>query len=410
MSVEIRVCPPERFAEFLRTDEVTFSEDQPDDLYERIEAVSDKERFVCGIEDDRFVATAGVFSLRLSVPGGDIAAGGITGVSVLPTHRRRGLMSKLMRLMIDDCHRRGEPVAMLWAAEGAIYQRFGFGIGTFSLNLEAESRAVRFAREWPTEGRFRLLPAGEGREIVEPVYETARAQRAGFLTRTPDWWSGILPYSEKDKKGGEARRLVVYETDAGVEAYAVYKTKAEWNVRGPNGQLIVDEAMASTPRGTREIWRYLLSVDLMQTLKTWRLPPDHPILTLAAEPRRLGVTIGDGLWVRILDVTSALEGRTYGLNGHGHGRVSFDLRDEYCPWNAGRWCVEVEAGRASVARTDDAADLALDAKDLASLFLGGFTSTALSTAGRVVELQPGGLAAADDLFPTALKPWCPQVF
>jgi len=243
MSFEIRVCPPERFAELIKTAEVAFSEDVPDDLVKRVEAVSDKERFLCAMQDDRFVATSGVFGTHLSVPGGEVPAGGIAWVTVLPTHRRRGIMSGMMRRMIDDCHRRREPIAMLWAAEGAIYQRFGFGLGTLSMNLEAEARAVGFAREWPSESRFRLLPAGEGREIVEPVYEAARAQRSGFLSRTPDWWAGILPDAEKDKKGGEAKRLVVYETDAGAEAYAVYKTKAEWNVRGPGGTLTVEEAI-----------------------------------------------------------------------------------------------------------------------------------------------------------------------
>ena len=410
MSVEIRVCPSDRFAEFLRTAEVGFSEDVSDELIKRVESVSDKERFFCAMEDDRFVATSGVFSVRLSVPGGEMAAGGITWVTVVPSHRRRGIMREMMRRMIDDGRNRGEPIAMLWAAEGAIYQRFGFGLATYSVSLESDARSFAFAREWPAEGSFRLLPAGEGRELVEPVYDAARSQRSGFLSRTPDWWVGILPDAEKDKKGGEVKRLVVYEVDGHAEAFAIYKTKAEYDARGSSSKLMVDEAIASTPRGTREIWRYLHNVDLMRTVKTWRLPLDHPVLTFLAEPRRLGATIGDGLWIRILDISAALQGRTYGIDGHGRGRVNFDLRDDYCPWNAGRWSLEVADGRARVARTDTEADLSMDANDLASLFLGGFSATALAAAGRIVEMRPGGLAAADGLFPTSLKPWCPQEF
>jgi predicted acetyltransferase len=172
----------------------------------------------------------------------------------------------------------------------------------------------------------------------------------------------------------------------------------------------VDEAIASTPRGTREIWRYLLEVDLVRTLKTWRLPVDHPIFLLTDEPRRLGTTAGDGLWLRIVDAAAALAGRTYGIDGHGEGSLILDLRDEYCPWNAGRWRLDVADGRPAVARTEGAADLALDANDLASLFLGGYTATALAAAGRVVQLRPGALAVADGLFPTATAPWCPQEF
>ena len=410
MSAEIRVCPPERFAELLKTAEVAFSEDVSDELIAKVEVVADKERFLCAMEDDRFVATSGAFTLKLSVPGGEVPAAGVTWVTVLPSHRRRGLMSGMMRLLIDDAHRRGEPIAMLWAAEGAIYQRFGYGLATYSTNLEAEVMSVGFARDWPRGGSFRLMPVGEGRELVAPIYEAVRNTRAGFLGRGPDWWLGVLPDTEKDKKGGEAKRLVVFETDAGPEAYAVYKTKAEWNVRGPAGVLTVEEAFGSTPHGTREIWRYLLSVDLVRTLKMWRLPSDHALFALAAEPRRLGTTMGDGLWVRILDVAAALEARTYGLNGDADGELVFDLRDEYCPWNAGRWKIVAEAGKARVTRTESAPDLAMDTNDLASLFLGGFAATSLAETGRVVELRPGGLGKADGLFVTALKPWCPQEF
>ena len=316
----------------------------------------------------------------------------------------------MMRLMIDDCHRRGEPIAALWAAEGAIYQRFGFGLGTLAMSIEADSRAFRFAREWPEEGRCRLLPAGEGLEIVEPIYEAAPRGRAGFLRRPPQWWPGRLPDAEKDNKGGEAKRLVVFEIGGRAEAYAVYKIKADWGARGPNHTLSVEEAFSSTPGGTRAIWRYLMCVDLVRTVKASRLPVDHPLFMLAAEPRALGACAGDGLWVRIVDVPAALSGRAYGVNGHGRGRIVIELRDEYCPWNAGRWDLSVEDGRGRVERTEAEADVALEANDLASMFLGGFSASALAIAGRVVELRAGGLDTADALFPTALKPWCPQEF
>ena len=278
------------------------------------------------------------------------------------------------------------------------------------MNLEAETRSVGFAGTTPREGACRLLAVGEGRDQVAPIYEAARSTRPGFMSRTPDWWVGVLPLVEKDAKGGEARRLVLFETEDGPEAYAVYKTKAEWNVRGPAGTLVVEEAIGSTARGTREIWRYLFEVDLIRTLKTWRLPSDHPVFSLATEPRRLGTTMGDGLWLRIVDVVSALEGRTYGLDGRGNGRLVFELRDDYCPWNAGRWDLEVNDGRARVTRTEAAADVSFGPNELASLYLGGFTASVFAAAGRLEEVRTGALATADLLFPTALKPWCPQEF
>jgi predicted acetyltransferase len=394
----------------LKTAEVGFAEDVSDDLIERVRKVSDPDRFVCALDSDRFVATGGVFSVNLSVPGGDLPAGGVTWVTVIPSHRRRGILRRMMRLMVDDCHTRNEPLAMLWASEGSIYQRFGYGLATWAVNLEAEVASAGYAREWPDEGSFRILRVGEGLDLVAPVYDAVRAERAGFLSRTPEWWVGQLPLADKDAKGGEAKRLVVYETAGGVEAYAVYKTKADWTRGLANGTITVDEAMGSTPAGTRAIWRYLFGIDLMKTLRAWRLPADHPVLMLAAEHRRLGIHMGDGLWLRIVDVKAALEGRTYGIDGRGSGRVTFDLRDDYCPWNAGRWTLDVADGRGSVAAATEPVDLELDANDLGSLFLGGFSATALAGAGRVFELRGGGLATADRLFPTALQPWCPQEF
>jgi predicted acetyltransferase len=410
MSVEVRVCPPERFRELLKTAEVGFSEDLADDTAARVELVADKERWFAAFDGDTMVGTSGIFTLRMSVPGGELPTGGITFVTVLPSHRRRGLMSGMMRLMIDDSHRRGEPLAALWAAEGAIYQRFGFGLATDSVSLAAETRSLGLSSRWPHEGSFRLLPPGQGRELVAPVYAAVRKQRAGFMARPPEWWVGALPLVEKDAKGGAARRLVVYETDSGPEAYAVYKVRADWDGLGPKATLDVEEAVGATPRGTREIWRYLIDIDLVRILKTSRLPADHPLFLLVDEPRRLGASVSDGLWLRVVDAAAALEGRTYGIDAHANGRLTLELRDDYCPWNAGRWRVDVSDGRAAAGRSTSDADLALDAADLGALFLGGSTASALAQSGRVVELRPGGLATADRLFPTPLRPWCPSEF
>jgi predicted acetyltransferase len=410
VSAEVRVCPPERFGELLRAAEVAFGEDVSDDLIGRIEKVADKERFVGAFDGDRIVGTAGVFKMILTVPGGQVAAGGVTWVTVMPTHRRQGLMSAMMRLMIDDCHSRGEPVTMLWAAEGAIYGRFGYGMATTTVAIEAQTGGVGFAPGSPREGTFRLIPAGEGYDIVAPIYESLRTRYPGFIGRSPDAWVGMLPLAEKDAKGGEVRRLVVYETESGPEAYAIYKTKSHWESANPEGVVTVDEAFGSTPRGTREIWRYLLELDLVRTLKTGRLPEDHPLITLSAEPRRLGIRIFDGLWLRLVDVAPALEARTWGVGGDATGRVVLELADAYCPWNAGRWRIDVSGGRATVTRTHAAADLALTANELGAMYLGGISATALAGADRVTELRPGGLTAADTLFATAVRPWCPQEF
>ena len=139
------------------------------------------------------------------------------------------------------------------------------------------------------------------------------------------------------------------------------------------------EAFGTTPEATRELWRYLLDIDQSQTIESYLMPPDHPLFLLLSEPRRTKYRMGDGLWVRLVDVGAALSGRGYAEDG----RVVFDVRDSFCPWNEGRW--KLEDGRA--AKTDDEPDLRLDVTGLGSVFLGGFTFAELFRACRVEELE-----------------------
>ena len=409
MSVEIRTCTPDRWDEMLTMVDGVFAENPPPEALGRFKSVSDLDRFLTALDRDRVVGASGVLTLQMTVPGGTVPAGGVTLVGVMPTHRRQGVMSSIMRRLIDDCHARGEPVAILWASEGAIYQRFGYGLATASYNLEADTRYAKLTRDWPREGSFRMLAAQDAATVIAPIYEKARSARPGFLGRNGVWWRRIVEDHDPARRE-DHKRIVVFETGDGPEAYAVYCQKIDWDYRGSIGTVKVLEAIGSTPRGTREIWRYLMGIDLTQTVKAWTLPADHPIFALMAEPRRLGVTVGDALWLRIVDVVRALEGRRYGLAGSATGRIVMELRDDYCPWNEGRWQLEVADGVGRLQRSQSEPDLALDANDLGSIYLGGFTVAGLAQAGRIVELRSGGLAAADTLLRGALQPWCPEEF
>jgi predicted acetyltransferase len=160
--------------------------------------------------------------------------------------------------------------------------------------------------------------------------------------------------------------------------------------------------MGAKPAATASIWRYLLDVDWTQTVSAFLQPLDSPLLLLLARPNLSRPTISDGLWVRLVDVGAALSRRSYA----GGGRVVFEVRDEFCSWNAGRW--RLEDGEAS--RTEDEADLALDVTDLGSTYLGGFTFRELARAGRVEELREGAVERADEMFRSDVAPWCPEMF
>jgi predicted acetyltransferase len=194
---------------------------------------------------------------------------------------------------------------------------------------------------------------------------------------------------------------VVLEVEGRAEAYALYRVHPSFEGGLSTGKTRVLEALGTTPEAVRAIWRFLLDVDWMERVTAYLIPPDHPLLFLVADPRRLGLTVGDALWVRLVDVEAALAARSY----REGDAVVLDVADDFCPWNAGRYRVGE-----TVERTDDPADVRVDVAGLGAVYLGGFTFAQLARALRLEELRPGGIERADALFRTDRHPWCPEIF
>jgi predicted acetyltransferase len=192
----------------------------------------------------------------------------------------------------------------------------------------------------------------------------------------------------------------------GADGYARYRIRESWDDVGSKSAVVVTELMTANPAARADLWRYLFDIDLMARLEAWNIVPDDPIVLLVNEPRRLGMAFGDGIWLRVVDVASAMAGRRYA----GDGRVVLEVNDEFCEWNDGIWTLSVEDGMPMVQPSTDTADLACDVTDLGAAYLGAFSFRRLADAGRVRELQPGALSRADALFRTDRAPWCPRVF
>ena len=361
------------------------------------------ERMHAAWSDGSIVGGAGAFAFDLSVPGGDLPTAGVSVVGVYPTHRRRGVLRSLMRAQLDDAHERGEPLAALWASEETIYGRFGYGLAAFCGEIKLAHEYTSFAQQFEPEGTIRFLEPDEAREAVPPVYERVRALWPGMFSRNDLWWEHReIKDPEERREGAGPKRWVVYERDGSVDGYAVYRHKPGFEEGTSTAELRIIEALAATPTAERDLWGYLLSIDWKATVRAFLLPPDHALFFLLATPRRLRYRMGDGLWVRLVDVGAALSGRKYA----GDGAVVFDVHDEFCPWNEGRW--KLEDGAA--ARTDDDADIALSARSLGSAYLGGVSFSTLARTGRAEELTDGALMRADGLFRWDRHPWCPEIF
>ena len=392
--------------DFLAAAETAFGEHLRDEDATVFEPIFEPDRAIGTWDGERLVGTAAAFSFEMTVPGGVLPTAGITMVGVQPTHRRRGALRQMMRMQLDDIHDRGEAIAILWASEGSIYQRFGYGMSTMAARVEVARERSAFGRPHAPSGEIRFVDVDEARRMFPPVYDAVRPGRPGFFVRTPAFWDETLHDPEHWRRGAGAAFHVVHEVNGEADGYARYRINHKWDDDGPNSSLIVSELMATNPAAHLDLWRFLLDVDLIGKIEAWNIAPDDSLFLSVLEPRRLELGFGDGIWLRVVDVGAALAGRRYGTDG----RLVIDVVDPFCSWNEGRWSLLVEGGVPRVERTDDAPDLAAEINDLGAAYLGGFSFRALTDAMRVTEAAPGGVARADLLFRTERPPWCPRVF
>jgi predicted acetyltransferase len=387
--------------EFIRLVEAAFGHEPHEDDIERWSRTFEPERMLWVSDGDLKVAAAGAFSFTLTIPGGELPAAGVTAVGVLPSHRRRGILTQMMREQLDDVRSREEPLAILWASEAAIYGRFGYGLATKAAKITVDRDRAVFRDAADPAGTTRLVTLEQAIDILPDVFERIRVRTPGMYARSRTWWeAGMLADPEHARRGAGPLFCCVLELDGEPEAYALFRTKGNWDEGFPNSTLVVREVMATSPVALREIWRFLLGVDLIARVETWGVPPDYPLFLMLTEPRRLRMTLGDALWVRLVDCEAALGARSYA----GGEPVVLDVRDSFCDWNEGVWRLP------DAQRTDEEPDLRLDAAELGSAYLGGIGFAELARAGLVEELREGGLERADALFRTSVTPWCPEVF
>ncbi|UUN26916.1 GNAT family N-acetyltransferase [Streptomyces sp. FIT100] len=377
------------------------------ELWERL---TETERSIGAWIDGECVGTAGAFGFGVTVPGGAVVpAAGVTMVSVAATHRRRGVLTSMMRRQLDDVRAWGEPLAVLTASEPAIYGRFGYGIATHEMSLDIDSSRVRIAKPAGADEealRLRFVPPEEAVEACEAVYRHTVGTRPGMLERRPGWERLPLLDPPGGRGGGSPLQCVVAERDGDVVGYVRFHSKPDWTAAGPDGSVMVRNIDALDPAAYAALWRFLCGIDLTSRVTARNRPVDDPLLQLVSDIRRCGARVRDSLHVRLVEVGAALEARTY----RAPVAVVFEVEDAFCPWNEGRWRLSGDAKGAACERTTDAADLALSVRELGAAYLGGVTLSALAGAGRVRELRDGALAEASLAFGSDVAPWLPHGF
>ena len=364
------------------------------------------DRTLAGFEGSEIVATAGIFSYQMTVPGGALACGGVTRITVLPTHRRLGILTAMMRRQLDDMHERGEPLAALYASEAPIYGRFGYGLATYQAEIEIDRLRAAFRSPPSSGGRISLIDVGRAVPTFTTVWADVWPKQPGMLSLDERWWRLELADLEINREGASPEYRVLYERDGRPAGFAVYRIQAGWDAAGPAGVLRLRFLLASSGEGYAALWHYILNVDLVGKISSQMRPVDEPLRFLLVDSRQPKTRIEDGIWLRLVDVARALAGRRYAADD----RLVLFVRDRFCPWNHGHFELIGGPASANCRNCETDPDLELDVADLAVAYLGGNRFRTLFEAGRVVEAHPGAVSRADAMFATDRAPWCPSHF
>lgn len=372
----------------------------------------DLDRTLGVFDRGRIVATFRTFTQELStVGGGSLGADAVSQVTVSPSHRRRGVLSRVMAADLATAKERGDAVATLIAAEYPIYGRYGFGPAAWttewSVDVTRAGLDPRRTGQPEDGGTIELSDAAEIRKIGPEVHRRTARVRAGVPNRDARGWDRGTGLGFQVEPWTEPFYAVYRSASGAVEGYAAYRVDDKWDdTKQPVNTATVHDLIACTPAAERALWRYLCSVDWVTTVRSGYRAPDDVLPLLLPDPRAARVvTHSDWLWVRVLDVAKVLEGRTYA----GSGSLVLELRDE-AGLAGGRYRLDASPEGAEVSRTTEDADLALDIAELGTLSLGDESVVRLGELGRVEELTAGAAARADVLLRASRRPWCPDMF
>jgi predicted acetyltransferase len=396
---------------FYRSGAMTFGDDLTPELIEYDRRFFELDRSLAVFDGGDLVATAGAFTFELTVPGlASVPAAGVTWVTVLPTHRRRGLLRQMMDRQLDDVADRGEPIAVLTASEATIYGRFGYGLGTVTNYVDIRREGLHLTSPPRVGGRVRLVDADAAKKVLPGVYEEFRRSRPGAITCNERWWESYLTDPEKFRDGASARYYAVHENEAGeADGYATYRIHwGSWTPEQPGSTLKLQRIHAADPEVEAALLDFVLNVDLVWQVELEVRPVDDQLRWRLSDFRRYRVRrTNDWLWVRLVDIPAAMSARTYATDD----AIVVEVADPFRPANSGCYRLAGCPDGATCERVADDVDpdLRMPVDILGAIYLGGNSVATLALAGRILG-SPEAVARADAMFRSTPEPFCDREF
>ncbi|MFB8352224.1 GNAT family N-acetyltransferase [Streptomyces niveus] len=415
MAIDVRVITESDFPAWLRALNTGFLR-SPSVSEENVadrRSYMDTRRMRGAFDEGRCVATYRTFPQELTAVGGArLPSSAISNVTVSATHRRRGLLSRMITEDLAEAKERGDVVSTLIAAEYPIYGRYGFGpaawITDWSIDVPRAGLDPRASGQPDDGGRVDLVDGSDVKKLGPELHERLRSLRHGVISRNERWWRVLTGTATSHGAPWTEPFHAVYRSASGeVEGLLTYKADEVWgDAKQPLNTATVLDAIAVTTAAERALWRYVCSIDWITTVRTGYRAPDDLLPLFLPDPRAARiVTQADFLWVRILDTVRALEARTYAASGtlvlNIHDRASLA---------SGRYRLDTTPTATTCTPTTRSPDLTLDVRELGALYLGDESAVRLAALGTVTEENPGAASRTDALFRTSRRPWCPDVF
>lgn len=409
MDIEIRTIAADEFPAAVDVISTAFLE-RPD-LGAAAAAMTeawDHTRTLVAWDGPRACGTFRSYAVQLTVPGGaTLPASAVSAVTVLPTHRRRGILTAMAEMEHRALVERGEAAGILYASEYGIYGRYGYAPATRFTDHVVTAAATGV--HGSAAGTLELLPIdGDAKAVLQGVFEAWRPRRAGEITRTQVGWDFRLGLRDDGWDGRWKGWVVLHRDGTGTpDGYARYKSDPKWEHHAPAGELIVQELIALDRGAYAGLVRFLLEVDLVARVRFESRAEHEPLPWLLTNPRAaLTSETRDGLWVRLFDVPRALEARTY----EREASVVLEVIDPAAPGGTRRLLLDAGPAGATCRPTDRSPDLTLPVAALGAAYLGGTRLRDVVLATGVDEHREGALAEVDALLRTADEPGCSTFF
>ena len=395
--IDTRVASDDDFEEMARFDGLAFGSPWDDKVLDAAKATMEFDRFRLMHDGSTLVGVGGSYALETTVPGGArLATGGITWIAVAPTHRRQGLLTRLMADLHDDIDQRSEPLAMLTASEGGIYERFDYGIASYLRVTEIDRRRVQVRPEHrPRPGSVRMTTFDD--PALPELFDRYRRQRVGEVNRPP-------AFDELSRVEAGAGVAVAIHADG----YAAWKVAAKWNEGHPAHEMRILDLVAITPEAHAALWHTVLSVDLVGPIGSFRaVALDDALPYIVDDQRAIRTTnVNDMLWVNMRDIGAALAARTYGTDDQLVVEITLSDRGEA---RTERWRIDGDPAGGTAEQVRSRPQLTMDRATLGAIYLGGVRPSTLARAGRIAG-KPDAIRRADAFFSADRLPHCSTGF